>query len=218
MRRVLRRTVLFALGSLILRGKLERAADLFDEAREFFGGLGSDGLDVALEDEEILGLDEDIVLDEGFVVRRICDGPFIQLVLRGASCRDAMSLDERPSQIRVVGCDVRPLKEPLLLLFILKHSENPGLLGRALALAFVLFVLLLRQRTPLSVIPGQTAAPVHEISKLATSELRALHTEDKRDGIHEIGLARAIGPDDGREIPERADDLVSPCPPTGSAV
>ena len=56
--------------------------------------MGSDSLDVALEDEEVLGLDENIVLDEGFIVRCICDGPFIQLVLRGASCRDAMSLDE----------------------------------------------------------------------------------------------------------------------------
>jgi hypothetical protein len=53
---------------------------------------------------------------------------------------------------------------------------------------------------------------------LATSELRALYAEDKRDGIHEIGLARAIGPDDRREILERADDLMSPVRPTGSAV
>jgi hypothetical protein len=94
MRRVLSRTVLFPLGSFILRGKLERAADLFDETCEFFRGLGGDSLDVALEDEEILGLDENIMLDEGFVVGGICDSPFIQLVLRGASCRDAMLLDE----------------------------------------------------------------------------------------------------------------------------
>ena len=48
--------------------------------------MGGDGLNVALEDEEILGLDENIMLNEGFIVRSIGDGPFIELVLRGASC------------------------------------------------------------------------------------------------------------------------------------
>ena len=145
MRRVLSRTVLFPLGSFILRSKLEGAADLFNEACEFFRGLGGDSLDVALEDEEVLGLDENIMFDEGLIVRRICDCSFIQLVLRGASCRDAMSLDEAIAN-RGSEWNVRSLKEPLLLLFVLKHSENPCLLGRALALTFILFfVFLLRQ-------------------------------------------------------------------------
>jgi len=39
--------------------------------------LGGDSLDISLEDEEILGLHENIMLDEAFVVCSICDGPFI---------------------------------------------------------------------------------------------------------------------------------------------
>jgi hypothetical protein len=55
--------------------------------------LGGDSLDVSLEDEKILGLDENVMLDEGLVVRSICDGSFIQLVLRSTSRGDSMSLD-----------------------------------------------------------------------------------------------------------------------------
>lgn len=58
---------------------------MFDETREFFRGLGGDSLDISLEDEEILGFDENVVFDKGLVVRSICDGPFIQLVLRSTS-------------------------------------------------------------------------------------------------------------------------------------
>ena len=94
MRRVLRRTVLFPLSSFVLRGELERATDLLNETCEFFRRLGGDSLDISLEDEEILGFDENIMLDEGFVVCSVCDGPFIQFVLRGASCRDPTSFNE----------------------------------------------------------------------------------------------------------------------------
>ena len=33
------------------------------------------------------------MFDKGLVVRRICDGSFIQFILRSASSRDPMSLD-----------------------------------------------------------------------------------------------------------------------------
>jgi hypothetical protein len=85
MRGVLRCAVLVFLGSLIICGELERAADLFDETCELFSGLGGDSLDVSLEDEEIFGLDENIMLDKGLIVRSISDCSFIQLVLGSAS-------------------------------------------------------------------------------------------------------------------------------------
>ena len=85
MRGILCCAVLIFLSFLILCGELEGATDLFDETREFFRGLGGDSLNVALENEEILGLDENVMLDEGLVVRSICDGSFIQLVLRSTS-------------------------------------------------------------------------------------------------------------------------------------
>ena len=86
MRGVLRRTILLLLGLLILGGELKRTADLLDETREFFRRLGGDSLDISLENKEILGFDENVVLREGFVVRSIGDGSFIQLVLGSARC------------------------------------------------------------------------------------------------------------------------------------
>jgi hypothetical protein len=77
--------VLIFLSFLILCSELKSATDLFDETCEFFRGLGGDSVDVSLEDEEILGLDEIVMLDEGLIVRSICDGSFIQFVLRSTS-------------------------------------------------------------------------------------------------------------------------------------
>src|SRR6266404_1972054 len=109
------------------------------------------------------------------------------------------------------GYHVRPLKEPFFRLFVLEHRKDPRLLCRALTLAFVLIlVLLIRLRGSVDIIACKTASTIHEIPKLATPELRTLHAEDKRDGIHEIGLASAIGPNDGREILGWTYDLVPP--------
>lgn len=87
MRGILCRAVLFLFGPFVLPGKLKRTADLLDEACEFFRGLGSNSLDVSLEDEEVLGFDEDVVLDESFVIRSVCDDSFIKPVFRGPTCR-----------------------------------------------------------------------------------------------------------------------------------
>jgi hypothetical protein len=107
--------------------------------------------------------------------------------------------------------NARSLKKPLLFLFILEHCKNPRLLSCAFPFVFILFfVILIWLRSSIGITPGQTAATVHKISKLATSELRTLYAKNKGDGIHEIRLARAIGTDDGGEIPEWANDLVSP--------
>ena len=148
------------------------------------------------------------MFDEGLIVRSICDGSFIQLILRSASSRDPI-LSIRPPR-ELGGSDARSLKEPLLFLFVLEHCKDPRLLSCAFPFVFVLFfVILIRLRSSI-VTPGQTAATVHKISKLATSKLRTLYAKNKGDGIHEVRLARAIGTDDGGEIPEWANDLVSP--------
>ena len=87
MRGILRRAVLFLFGPFILCGKLERTADLLDEACEFFGGLGGNSLDVSLENEEVLGFDENVMLYKSFIIRSVGDGSFVELVLRSSSRR-----------------------------------------------------------------------------------------------------------------------------------
>ena len=59
-RRVLRGLILLLLRFLVLLRELERAADLLYKLGQFAWGLRRDGLDVALEDEEVLGFDEDV--------------------------------------------------------------------------------------------------------------------------------------------------------------
>ena len=59
------------------------------EAGELLWGLRSDSLDVALEDEEVLRLDEDVVLDEGGVVRGVGHVPVVELILGRAGGRDS---------------------------------------------------------------------------------------------------------------------------------
>ena len=39
------------------------------------------------------------------------------------------------------------------------------------------------------------------------SDLPALHAQDEGDGIHKVGLAAAIRPDDGRKVTEGAYHL-----------
>ena len=89
-RRVLRRALKRILRLLVLGCELERAGDLVDEAGELLGGLGRDGFDVALEDEEVLGLDEDVVLDEGVVVCGVCDDAVVELILGRTGSRNAV--------------------------------------------------------------------------------------------------------------------------------
>ena len=85
------------LGLLIVGCELKRAGDLVDEAGELLGGLGGNSLDVALEDKEVLGLDEDVVLDEGGVVRGVGHVPVVELVLGRAGGRDSTTNRLKPS-------------------------------------------------------------------------------------------------------------------------
>ena len=88
-RRVLRGALEPVPRLVIVARELQRPGDLVDEARELLRGLRRDGLDVALEDEEVLRLDEDVVLDECGVVRRVCDHSVVQLVFRRAGGGDS---------------------------------------------------------------------------------------------------------------------------------
>ena len=80
-RRVLRGTVERLLRLLVLPRKFERARDLVYEARELLRGLLCDRLDVALEHQEVLRLDENIVLNECGVVCGIGNNFAVKLVL-----------------------------------------------------------------------------------------------------------------------------------------
>lgn len=59
--RILRRLLLFRLRLLVLPRKLQAPTDLLNQSREVFWRLGGDGFDIALEDEEVFGFDEDVV-------------------------------------------------------------------------------------------------------------------------------------------------------------
>ena len=50
-----------------LGGHLGRSRYVLEHLDELLGGLAGDGLDVALEDEEVAGLDEDADLPEGIL-------------------------------------------------------------------------------------------------------------------------------------------------------
>lgn len=50
---------------------------------------------------------------------------------------------------------------------------------------------------------------VDEVLELGATEVCGADAEHKTDGVHEIGLAGAIGTDDGREVEEGADGLRS---------
>ena len=47
-----------------------------------FRGLGSDSLDVSLEDEEVLGIAENVVPHKSLIIRSVGDGSFVELVFR----------------------------------------------------------------------------------------------------------------------------------------
>lgn len=50
---------------------------------------------------------------------------------------------------------------------------------------------------------------VHEIPQLVPAEMDGTHAQHEADGVHEVGLPRAVGADDGCEVAEGTDDLVA---------
>ena len=58
-------------------------------------------------------------------------------------------------------------------------------------------------------LPVREVEGVHQIPEHRASKLRGLDAEDEGDGVHQVGLAAAVRADDGRELLERADDLVA---------
>ena len=87
------------------------------------------------------------------------------------------------------GHHARPLELPFLPVGVLVNSHNPCLLRRSLTFSLI-FIVLLRLCAL-----GETSTAVHEILQLSTAQLSTLHAEHEGDGIHEGGLAGAIGSD-----------------------
>src|SRR5271170_4500563 len=58
---LLRSLLLFCLESFVLRLVLQTTGDLFNKARQVLRGLSCDSLDIALENQEITRLDQDIL-------------------------------------------------------------------------------------------------------------------------------------------------------------
>lgn len=50
---------------------------------------------------------------------------------------------------------------------------------------------------------------VDEVLELGAAEVAGADAEDEANGVHEVGLAGAVGPDDGGEVEEGADGLVA---------
>lgn len=48
---------------------------------------------------------------------------------------------------------------------------------------------------------------VDEVFELRAAEVACADTEDEADCVHEVGLAGAVGTDDGGEVVERTDGL-----------
>lgn len=224
-RRVLSRAFERLAGLLIIGRELERAGDLVDEPRELLGRLPRDGLDVALEDEEVLGLHEDVVLDECGVVRGIRDDVVVQFVFgrsgRGNTGEGSASAQAREhtrsADAKTNVCarlsaswNSRSLETPFLLVRVLVDSENPRPGCRTLAFPLaLLFVVLLRLRRTSALpirVSGESTATVDEVLELAGAELGRLDSDNERDGIHEVGLARAVRANGGGEVAEGVDD------------
>lgn len=97
------------------------------------------------------------------------------------------------------------------------YGKYPSLLGRALAaiMSAVLFFLVFGLTTfsalfSLDVLTLPHSSPaVDKIFQLTTSQLRALNTKNKRDGVHEIRFAGSIRPNHRSEVFERPYNLVS---------
>jgi hypothetical protein len=108
----------------------------------------------------------------------------------------------------------RSLETPLLHVQVLEYGEHPSLLGRTFTISLLVLLVLetisvfLRTLT-VGVISCELPTTVYEVFELTTPKLRALYAEDEGYGVHEIGLARAIGTDDRREIAKWAYYLVT---------
>ena len=208
-RRVLRGTVERLLRLLVLPRKFERARDLVYEARELLRGLLCDRLDVALEHQEVLRLDEDVMLDERGVVCGQRNHPAVQSVLGLSGSGD--TADDHVAAFKTIVTHSRSLESPLLHVRVLVHCKHPRLLRGTLALALSFLLVLLGLCLPsiLTVrVPCKPPSPVDEVLELARPQLRGPDSEHERDGVHEVRLARAIRANDGREVAKGTYDLV----------
>ena len=58
-------------------------------------------------------------------------------------------------------------------------------------------------------IAREPSAAVHEVFELAWSQLCGLDSQHEGDGVHQVGLARAIRADDRSKVAERSNNLVA---------
>ena len=86
------------------------------------------------------------------------------------------------------------------------NSKHPRLLRVTLAFLLV-FTINSHRRLRISLL--QSPPTIDKVAQLAATKLCALDTEYERDGVHEIRLPCAIGPDDRREWFEGTDDMVT---------
>lgn len=93
-----------------------------------------------------------------------------------------------------------------MIVFVCDHDRSRAsrfvVLSLGLLIDIHVLIILLRS-SPTS---------IDQIAQLCASQLRRAHTKHKRDGVHEVGLARPVGADDAGEgsIAELDDLLCQP--------
>lgn len=102
------------------------------------------------------------------------------------------------------------LKSPLCTFRVYEDRENPRFVSGALALPVVLVHSIARLRIRILRVRCGLSPSVYQVLKLTTPQLRALDTKNERNRVHEVGLARAIRPNDRGKVLERSDSLVAP--------
>lgn len=153
-----------------------------------------------LEDEKVLGLDENVESLERLVVLLVRDRLAVELVFGRASGGDAavelISSFLLPRATR----DSPPLEPPFLPLAVDVDRDNVRL-----PLSVPLFLpTLFLSTTLLPILPHLllpfvllTPAPIHEVLERCRAERGGSNAEDKGDGVHQVRLACSIGTDDG---------------------
>ena len=82
--------LLLLLGPLVFCSMFQRAANLVNESCELLGGLRRDGLHVSLEDEKILGFDENVECHKFLVIGDVGDDLVVKPILGGPCGRDSV--------------------------------------------------------------------------------------------------------------------------------
>lgn len=109
------------------------------------------------------------------------------------------------------GRNSRALEDELLPVLVLVDGLDPGLIRVALASLVLVVKLLAFLRLTVS---PQSSTAVDEVPESLGTQVGRRDAEDERDGVHEVGLARPVGADDGGEGLEGPDGLMASPGPT----